>query len=323
MISSVQRLPSGLVVEMLPWTVGDMMRMARSSAKARHLVVSELLAKTRIVENPYGLYGLEVGSKLEEPSVLMVGDRIALSIALRIFSLDESEFTFEWKCEECGHKNAWTVDLRRFLLPALPNTEEADRFDVKGDVVNGQRVALFEALGAKPILLGYGGSEDRLYFKGWSDEQAQKYAAGEHEIFVCEDGAKIHWTHMTDKMVRLIQSKGINPEKEPDKLMRESTLLQIVKIEDAQGTEIQKRGWDAWLEESFLWRDSIRFNKERDELGCGIDTELDVVCANKESGPNKDQECGHTQWIELPTIEDAGFFSPSRGKDRSRKRLLR
>lgn len=313
MIDAIQRLPSGLTVEMQPWTAGDMMRFARSSAKARGLMVADILERCRVASNPLGLYGWEEGQPID-PKELLVGDRVALTLAMRVFSMMEAEFTFSYECERCKKTNAWTVDLRRFLLPALPNTEEGERLGVAGMIEGDQPAAIYKPLGDKPILLGTEGAEEHVFFVAWSEEQARRYAESIVESFECEDGTRIEWTHLTEKMARSIAAKGIDPKKEPDRLMREAIRAQIVGITSASGQKVLPRDFDGALE-NVLWRDHQRFADERNEKGCGVDLEVDVVCSN--------EECKHIQWLDLPTVEDPAFFGTSPTSARSRRRSRR
>jgi hypothetical protein len=310
MIDAQQRLPSGLVVELLAWTTADMMRMARTSAQARSLLVADLLGRVRVAENPLGLYGLKEGQSLDPPR-LLVGDRIALTLAMRIFSLNQEDFTFPFTCERCDHQGTWSLDLRRLLLPALPDTPEGEALGIKACEVGGQAAALYAPLGDKPILLGDRGAEERVFLFAWDEAQASKFARGESEIFRCENGDEIHWKHLTEKMGRALATKKIDPRKEPDRLMLAAIRAQVVEIRSG-GESLPESRFNEFLS-GLLWRDIDRFNKQRDELACGVDAAIDIACP----------ACGHAQWVEMPMQEEPAFFSPSSESARSRGRSRR
>ena len=205
-ISTEQTLPSGLIVEVSPWTTGDMIKMSNAGAKRLALFGNELFGNCRVLDDPRSVYGWKADSKINGKQ-LLEGDRVVLAILQRILSIpDGHEFFFEFESEDPRHrgkKTMWKLDLRRLLLPRVPDPESPNEellakykmtlTDVlrrnERDEESFLPAVIVEGLGPEPIVLG----DDFCYLRPLTEEALSAFQDGNRTPFEDLDGKKLWW----------------------------------------------------------------------------------------------------------------------------------
>jgi len=296
----VQELPSGLIVEVAEWKVSDLSDVATDKTGSG---LGKLLTDCIVIEDVNEVYGFEKGQKIQ-PDRLLIGDRVVLLIHQRIIS-HSKDFDFDCRCEDrfCGEKIEWSFDLRRLLLPTVPDI--LDEIEMKkfneGDhpfkVVkeeDGFAVVWPEKFGDEPILLG----DSEIFFKPLSEESIEILKGdGLFTFYVPSLGV--------DGKFRLFAGRDENKISRDMKRRKKRKELgalfhRIVSIEGVSEKEKEE------VICSLKSRDLDSLNENIELYDCGVESVIEIECPT----------CAESTFVDLPLL-DAGFFSPASRKRRS------
>lgn len=306
-ISKIQTLPSGLMIEIGEWTVGDIASMGQRGSQGG---MNQLIGRCTVYEDPHQIYGMSSGSKLDAAK-LQTGDRAVVILLQRIYTHWRAcgpDFHFSFQCQDldCHDANPkpipWAVDLRRFLLSK--EDIEADRLQSSDDpkefasipvyTPNGLSLIWADRFGEKPIIMGDAENIDKTIFLQTMSQEAQECWKNGNR-FEYDDpysGNKLWWKIMTGTDEDVLQRF----RKAPDKFRLHALDRRIVEVDGIPSFQKMTwiSQWSAGAED--LLQDHIN------KIEPGLFKEFDVRCPR----------CGLIQEVSFPL--DLSFFSPSTRK---------
>ena len=325
-IKSEQPLPSGLIVDVQPWTTGDMMRMDGASEGKLGLMIDELLGSCTVIDDPRQVYGWAPGTKINGRKML-VGDRIVLTIYQRMLTLPDGHLLiFEFPClasVECHkrqRRSGWRIDLRRLLLPWVPDPlnpdqemlerhgmtmTEVKKMDDKGNDTYHPAV-IVERFGLEPIVLG----DDLLYMRELSEAARAAFTDGNRMLFTDFEENKVWWKQFLGEDVAsmpTIDPSGKHGPKDKAELGMEALRRRIVEVET-----IERKNLLHWID-GWNWGSADELHEIISETECGLETELDVRCVH----------CKQWQVTEAPLMTPLFFSRATQQKRRSGARSSR
>lgn len=312
-INSIQPLPSGLIVDLGNWTVGDIASMS-DHGKGGNL--NQLIGRCKVADDPRGVYGLNPGDPIPA-SKLMTVDRGVIIILQRIrthWYKCGPHFEFRFNCidedcyDACSKHIPWTVDLRRFLLTeedlncrVLEKDEDPSEFAGEPVYLPGGKEIIWEdRFGSMPIVICNDEGEDKTAFiQTMSDEVLEVWRNGNEFEYLDPITKKIlYWKIMQGTDEEAVRVHRKNKKKYVMALLGR----RVVRIEDV-GFALKAsflNQWDAGAQDLF--------ESHTSELEPGMSREFDVSCPR----------CNLIQEVSFPL--DTAFFSPSARKRRRGKK---
>lgn len=310
-INPIQTLPSGAIVEIVEWSVGD---LAGMGARGKGANLDQMISRCKMHEDPLGIYDMEPGKSLNAEK-LQTGDRGTAILLQRVVTHWKQfgpffDFTFRCEDADCADANKskinWSVDLRRFLLSAedfdsmitLSDGDELEDYqDVPVLVDEGKSVLWHDRFGSLPIQIGSDeGIDNTVFMQNLSGSALKTWKAGNRFDFNDPvSGKKVVWKIQTGADENAL----IRFRKDTERFQLEALGRRIAEIEGIASYQkaVWIKDWGAG--------GSSALQEEIHEIEPGYFKEFDVCCPR----------CGEEQEIEFPL--DMTFFSPS---SRKRKR---
>lgn len=308
-INPLQELPSGVVVEINEWTVGDIAGMGERG-KAGNL--DQMLARCRVIDDSQQFYGWKDGANIK-PEKMIAADRGVLAILQRIvthYGTCGAQFDFSFSCkdQDCHDLNSrpipWSVDLRRFLLTkeqiesARPLEEGESLEETSGYILvdGGTAIVCVDRFGIDPIILGTGPG-------GAVDKTSFLYHANENVVSCWKNGNKFEYTDVVSGQKLWWKLLTGDDEMALTKYRKDLVKLRLAalsrRIVEVEGVDSFKK--DTWLSKWGAGAED-RLQKHIGEIEPGLIKDFEISCPR----------CGLIQEISFPL--DLGFFSPSATK---------